>query len=231
MKNYRANAGPFREHPYYSETEVERTCSDELRACGLYPASPQAIRIDRFIEKRFGVVPEAEDLPANVLGLTTFGTKGVQAIYVSRPLFEDEAQPARRRVTTTLAHEGGHGLLHAHLFAFADSLALFERDPDVTATKILCRDENARARSGYDGRWWELQANMAMAALLLPKALVLECVKPHLEARGSLGALVLVDAHRPAAIRLVSDTFDVNPRAAELRLAKLFPEGDRQLTL
>ena len=232
MKTYRANAGPLRERPYYSEAEVERTCSDELRACGLYPSAPQPIRIDRFIEKRFGVVPEADDLPANILGLTTFGAKGVQAIYVSRPLFEDQAQPARRRVTTTLAHEGGHGLLHAYLFAFTDSLALFEQDPDVTAAKILCRDEDARPRSGYDGRWWELQANMAMASLVLPKALVLECLKPHLEAQGSLGTLALTDSRRPAAILLVSETFDVNPIVARHRLARLFPEGDhRQLTL
>lgn len=234
MKTYRASAGPVRERPFYLEPDVEGMCAEELRKLGLLPSSPQPINIDRFIEKRFGVTPEpADDLPASILGYTAFGAKGIQAIYVSRSLFEDEAQPAKRRVTTTLAHEAGHGLLHAHLFAFeADkNLALFGQDANVTATKILCRDEDTRPRSGYDGRWWELQANMAMAALVLPKALVLECVKPHLEPQGGLGTLVLPEPHRAAAICLVADTFDLNPIVAQHRLARLFREGNQQLTL
>ncbi len=233
MRTYRASAGPVREHPYFSDAEVERICSEELRAFSLYPLSPEPVRIDRFIEKRFGVVPEAEDLPAQILGYTSFGARGVQAIYVSRALLEDDTGPAKRRVTTTLAHEAGHGLLHAHLFAFeADkNLVLFGRDPDVTMTKILCRNEDTSPRSGYDGRWWELQANMAMAALVLPKALILECLKLHLQARGTVGALVLPDSQRAAAIHLVSETFDVNPIVAKLRLARLWPEEGRQLAL
>lgn len=233
MKTFRRSAGPVREQPYFSDSEVERICSDELRACGLYPSSPQPIRIDRFIEKRFKVTYEPEDLSENVLGYTRFGPKGVQAVYVSRVLLDDPTTPAKRRVTTTLAHEAGHGLLHAHLFVLeADkNLALFGQDPDVTQTKILCRDPDARPRSGYDGRWWELQANMAMAALVLPRDLVLESLKPCLEARGSLGTLALPDSRRAEAIHLVSETFDVNPIVAKLRLARLCPEEGSQLTL
>jgi len=233
MRTYRRSAGPVREQPYFSDAEVERTCSDELKACGLYPSSPQPVRIDRFVEKRFGVVPEAEDLSPSVLGYTSFGPKGVQAIYVSRLLMEDPSKPAQRRVTTTIAHEAGHGLLHAHLFVLeADkNLALFGQDADVTPAKILCRDEDVSPRPGYDGRWWELQANMAMAALILPKALVLECLKPNLEQRGSLGGFVLPEAKRAASIHLVSETFDVNPVVARHRLARLCPEEGRQLTL
>jgi hypothetical protein len=233
MKTYRRSAGPVREQPYFSASEVERTCSDELRAFDLYPSSPQPIRIDRFIEKRFKVTYEPEDLSENVLGYTKFGPNGVHAIYVSRTLLDDPSTPAQRRVTTTLAHEAGHGLLHAHLFVLeADkNLALFGQDPDVSLTKILCRDPDARPSSGYDGRWWELQANMAMAALVLPKALVLECAKPCIEARGSLGTLVLPKSRRAAAVNLVSETFDVNPIVAKLRLARLCPEQGGQLAL
>jgi hypothetical protein len=233
MKTYRRSAGPVREQPYFSASEVERICSDELSACGLYPSSPQPIRIDRFVEKRFKVTYEPEELSENVLGYTRFGPKGVQAIFVSRVLLDDPATPAKRRVTTTLAHEAGHGLLHAHLFVLeADrNLGLFGQDPDVSQTKILCRDPDARSRGGYDGRWWELQANMAMAALVLPKGLVLMCLKPCFEARGSLGTLVLPELSRAEAIRLVSETFDVNPIVAKLRLARLCPEEGGQLTL
>lgn len=234
MRTYRTNTGPVRERPFYPDADVERICSDELRKLGLYPSSPQPINIDLFVEKRFGVTPEpADELPPSILGYTAFGANGVQAIYVSRVLFEDETEPGRKRVTTTLAHEAGHGLLHAHLFAFeADkNLPLFGQDSNVTATKILCRDEDTRPRPGYDGRWWEVQANMAMASLVLPKTLVLECVKQFLQPQGILGGPTLPDSSRESAIRLVADTFDLNPIVAKHRLAKLFPVSGGQLTL
>lgn len=57
MKTFRTTKGPFRERPYYTNQEVENTCTDELRAVGLYPTTPGPVRIDRFVEKRFGVPP------------------------------------------------------------------------------------------------------------------------------------------------------------------------------
>lgn len=69
MKTFRAKPGaPFRERPYYDLAEIERTCIDELNAQGLLPREPAAIRIDRFIEKRFGVIAEYDDLPDGLLG-------------------------------------------------------------------------------------------------------------------------------------------------------------------
>src|SRR3989441_11554119 len=65
----------------------------------------------------FRSTPTYEDLDKGVLGFTQFGRTGVQAIVVARALDEDGTRPAERRIRTTLAHEAGHGLLHAHLFA------------------------------------------------------------------------------------------------------------------
>ena len=119
MKHLRSNAGPFAERPYYKDQEIEHICGDALRKVALFPSSPQAIRIDRFIEKYFSVVPAYEDLPEGVLGLTRFGQSGVQEVVVAKSLDEDTGTVAERRVRTTLAHEGGHGLLHTHLFVLA----------------------------------------------------------------------------------------------------------------
>lgn len=236
MKNLRSNAGPFSERPFYKDGEIEQICSDALRETGLYPSELQPIRIERFIGKRFGVTPEYARLPEGVLGYTEFGKSGVAAIYVDSLLSEEGTQAAERRVTSTLAHEAGHGLLHAHLFVLQPpSPGLFGHSPDCTGSKILCRDEvgssSRRLGEGYDGRWWEFQANQAMSALLLPKPLVERCVEPLLVSRGFMGRGTLEDARRTEAIRLIAETFDVNPVVAKIRLAGMYPEGDRQLAL
>jgi hypothetical protein len=149
---------------------------------------------------------------------------------------------AERRLNTTFAHEGGHGLLHAYLFALEqDGVAsLFENTVDPRAPKILCRDEHvaSAATSGpgcprrYGGRWWELQANMAIGPLLLPKKLVLVALESHLEEQGSMGRKTLPRAKRATAARALADVFDVNPVVAEIRLAEMFPPSESaQLTL
>jgi hypothetical protein len=236
MKIFRTTAGPFAERPYYDLDEIERTCSSELREAGLYPNSPQPIRIDRFVERRFGVTPEYEDLAPGVLGWTKFGPKGVEAIVVARALSEEQSRVAERRISTTLAHEAGHGLLHAHLFVLgAETLSLFGRDGDVEPQRILCREESGTKTASppsYSGQWWEFQANQAMGALLLPKRLVEVALAEFLAPQGTLGERILLEVHREDAARLLTETFDVNPVVARIRLANLYPQGRLdQLTL
>jgi hypothetical protein len=238
MKTFRAKSGPFAEQPFYEPAEVESICLDELQKVNLYPADPGPIRVDRFVEKRFGLVPTYENLPRGLLGFTRFGAKGVEAIVVAKALDEEGTRPAERRLRTTLAHESGHGLLHAHLFVlhsrpdslFGDGLA-------KDAPKILCRDGGipgteiaAEKKPPY--RWWEFQANLAMGALLLPRPLVAKALEPLLVARGMLTRLGLPSARREDAIRLLADTFDVNPIVAKIRLEALYlSTTEQQLTL
>src|SRR6266851_2321934 len=170
MRSFRTTTGPVRTRPYYEDKEIERICSGALEQSGYLPNKPGPISIDRFIEKHFQVRIIFEKLPSGILGYTEFGPKGVVAVHVAEPA--DRTPAAERRVSSTLAHEGGHGLMHAHLFALGDDhKTLFGSDPDVSATKVLCRDgetELARPKGQrtYDGRWWEFQANRAIGALL-----------------------------------------------------------------
>jgi hypothetical protein len=237
MRTYRSKSGPFAEQPFYEPAEIESICTTELQKVNLLPSGPAPVRIDRFIEKRFGIEPAYEDLPKGLLGFTRFGTSGVEEIVIARSLDEDGTRPAERRLRTTLAHEGGHGLLHAHLFAFnarPDSLFGDGLAPD--APKVLCRDGGVSG-VGAAGRkppyrWWEFQANQAMGALLLPKLLVEKALEPVLVTRGMLGRQSLPAERREGAIRLLADTFDVNPVAARIRLESLFPaSAESQLTL
>ncbi len=228
---YGVQHGDFNERLFYEKEEVEKICSAELRAVGLYPEKPEPIRIDRFLEKKFGSdIIRYEDVPNGILGFTVFGPNGVEQIVVDRSLDEDKSTVAERRIRTTMAHEGGHGLLHIRLFTPNTS----PRFADITEPdkpKIMCRDELKPDQSGYKGHWWEYQANMAMGALLLPSALVYMALEPFLIPCGLFGIGKLDNARRNDAIKEVAETFNVNGVVARHRLDQLYPVNDRQLTL
>lgn len=236
MKTYRAKKGPFAERPYFETEEIEQLCADELRKLDLYPSTPEPIRIERFVERRFGVTPEYDDLHDGILGFTRFGPKGVEGIVLARDLSETVGKVSERRINTTLAHEAGHGLLHTRLFMVQETaIALFGTDYDPKSPKIMCRDivkPSQERLTTYDGRWWEYQANMTIGALLLPRDLVEKCMAPLLTQTGSFGISLLKPENMKRAIDLLVSVFDVNPAVAKIRLGQMYPEKDSaQLTL
>lgn len=231
MKPFRS--GPSSKQPYFTPSQIDQICCDELRKEGLFPSAPEAIRIDRFIEKRFRVSPQYEDLPAGVLGFTRFGKTGVKAVVISAALDAEGGNVAERRVRTTLAHEAGHGLLHAHLFALDEiPLHLFDKD-SRSGDQILCRDVHGDEKKAhrYDGRWWEVQANRAMSGLLCPRPLVQEAMKPFLSPAGLLGVEILAENRREDSVRALADIFDVNPAVTRIRINELFPPETGQMHL
>ena len=241
MKNFNTKNGPFSERPYYERRVIEKIAIDSLRSVGLLPASPGPIRIDRFLEKRFRVCPVYEDLPAGLLGYAEFGPQGPREVFVSRSLAESDTLPATRLVRSTLAHEGGHMLLHSHLFEAQNRprpSSFLEKQYDVTESKILCSEESVSTIKGdkqnrrYDGRWWEYQANLMIGALLLPRHLVAQTLESMCSKRGALGLEELPQERREEAAALLSDIFDVNPIVATIRIQEVFPDSDQnQLTL
>jgi len=236
MKTIRGKKGPFKERPYYTQDEIEEICTNELKKAGLYPPAPAPIRIDRFIEKRFHVSPVYEDgLPVGILALTCFGPRGVQEIVVSKSAVEEGNLASERRLSSTLAHEAGHGLLHGHLFALeGQSVLPLGELVDGDQVKVLCRDDSigSQGDSGYNGRWWEYQANRAIGSLLMPRRLVHEAIRPLLSTRGTLGRFVLPEEQRGEATRSLAGTFEVNHVVARIRIAELYPaDVEGQLTL
>jgi hypothetical protein len=229
MKNFRTRKGPFSERPYYEDAEIESICADALRDVGLLPAHPEPIRIDRFIEKRFNVVPSYEKLPAGVMGLTRFGKDGVRDVVVDESLDQDETSSAQRRVRTTLAHEAGHCLLHAHLFVLsAKPQSLFGDFSEPERPKILCRGEAiGNSSSRYSGQWWEFHANRAIGALLLPQALATQALQEFM-AKSQAGFKFFDYDQLEEASRRLSKAFDVNPAVGRIRIGQLFPIDTRQ---
>lgn len=238
MKTYRSSSGPFTERPYYELSEIEQICSDELLKVGLLPSSPEQIRIERFIEKRFKISPVYEDLGEGVLGYTKFGPKGVHGIVISRALSEEGEIGSDRRVLTTMAHEAGHGLLHAHLFIFGEiPRSIFGDNSNSNEPKILCRKETVDGFQGnstinYKGRWWEFQANLAMGSLLLPKKLVMLALEPFLVKKGLMGVNVFNPELKQKAIKELVGVFNINPIVASIRIDSIFsPVINSQLHL
>lgn len=212
MRTFRAQKGPFKEQPFFELGEIETICTEELRKAGLYPSDPAPIRIDRFIEKRFQIEPTYDDLPDGLLGFTRFGADGVVEIVVAKAFDEEGTVSSERRLRTTLAHEGGHGLLHGQLFAFGiRPNSLFGDGIASDAPKILCRDGGVAGLGGHGHkpqyRWWEFQANQAMGALLLPKTLVEKALEKVLVSSGMMG-LPMLQSDRSAVSRRVDEPVD-----------------------
>ena len=227
MRIYRAKSGPFSEQPFYKVGQVENLCTDELCKVGLLPSTPSAVRIERFVEKRFKISPVYEELPEGVLGLIEFGPEGVRRIAVSESLSEAGGKTAERRINTTLAHEAGHGLLHAHLFVLGEKPAsLFRGDPFPNESGILCRGEDIQGVQGQRKRkyeWWEYQANLTIGPLLLPRSLVMASLQPFLVKKGLLEIEGLDQGGREEAEKALSEIFEVNPVVVRIRLGVLFP--------
>lgn len=236
MRSYRARRGPVRERPFYQLHEIEQICADALRKVGLYPETPEPIRIERFVEKHFKIRPEYDDLPDGLLGYTKFGLKGVEQIVVSRGLADEGTKVAERQVSSTLAHEAGHGLLQGHLFVLEreNLSSLFGAAVDPQAPKILCRTPQFQPTGArkYQGDWWEFQANQAIGGLLLPRPLALKAIEDLTVAKGTFAGKSIPSTNREKAVRQLSEIFNVNPMAARIRLQDLYPEDDgAQLTL
>lgn len=97
MRTYRTNRGPFATRPHYKLAEIDRICGDALKVAGLMPDTPEAVRIDRFVEKHFKVSPRCEPLPDGVLGYTSFGLSGVTGIAITTALDEEGGSVSERR--------------------------------------------------------------------------------------------------------------------------------------
>ena len=206
-------------------------CESALSEAGYFPSEPSRVNIDRFVEKHFAISPQFEDLPQGVLGYSCFDSGGMVSMHIATALTDEGTRVAERRVNTTLAHEAGHGLFHSYLFSFAEGgLDLFQSDPDVTRDRILCRDENM-PQPKVHGRWWEIQANMAIGPLLMPRSLVLEAVKPFLASTGLLGIGAVPEDTRESVVAKLSSIFDVNPVVARIRLEGITKPSGSQLSL
>ena len=227
------------ERLWLSPADIEATCEEALRKTKLFPTEEKpAVDIESFVEELGARVDQYADLDAATLGKTEFFTNKPPKISINRDLtgaMDDDEGPRgiRGRWRATIAHEGGHVLFHSVLFevnSAQNGLFDFGESKDQPLVHCLKKDVGF-GRSSGDGR--EVQANMAMAALLMPRD-IFRKVAYRVISELTLGVANLVAGSRAAAavIEGISREFDVSKQAAGIRLQTLeivSPSGQPRL--
>lgn len=201
---------------WYEADEIEDLTSGALVAAGVWPAGENLeIDVESLLEVHLGAnVDYAGDLDRTTLGYTVFEEPPL--VVVNRKLTDMAHAPAaslglQGRWRATLAHEAAHILLHSRLYSVGQTT------PSQRSVRCLRSEIHAGPRAND---WREVQANMGMAALLMPRSLFVD------QARAVLDTLDPVfpplDPSCPAG-RLATDAlaeqFRVSRQAAGLRMA------------
>jgi len=232
-------SSPWGQRLYFEPYEFD-DMMDEVRAKAGQETivTGRGVDVEAIFERVFKVVPDYDDLPDGVLGKTVFHRDGRFEVIFSRELSDiaDSDPVAHRRLRATGAHECAHVVQHGHLH-LVDSLtgSLFD-DAAPPPPRVLCRQESVGSfrPGGYNGEWWEYQANRGMASLLLPKRLVADAVRDALRLRGfaDIDEALRGQAVEPL-VRELMHTFDVSMQLVTYRLQELgiLPKSAAQTTI
>jgi hypothetical protein len=231
MKHYRGKDG--RERFWLEPDEIESMMERELRKAQLLPPpNAPTVNIERFLERHLGVrLDQHATLDATVLGQTLFYPDGKCEVLINGELTAtvDEADACPPGVLgrwrATMAHEASHVLMHKWLFVEN------EAQPSLLAPRATTQPRAVLHRCGggevgIGGRggsdWREVQANMGMAALLMPRSLFLRVAREELARADLREAAVEIDdrALRPVIAGL-AERFAVSRHATTIRLETL----------
>lgn len=232
-------ASPWGQRLWFEDQEFDAMMDEARRKAGAAASQgPYGVDVEAVLERVYKVIPDYVDLPDGILGKTVFHLDGAFEVFISRALSDeaDSSDIARRRLRATLAHECAHIVEHGHLHLVDGlTLPLFGVTEPPTP-KVLCRREavDSFSHGGYDGQWWEFQANRGMASLLLPRREVSKFVQDALATRKRLTfqeALAAREAE--SVVREVVRSFDVSMQAVIYRLQELhiIPKDTTQTAL
>lgn len=229
MNRYRHKDGD--ERIWITPAEMEDLMSAELIRAGLMPESNNpVVDLEAFVEQhlRAQFDPYAT-LDSTVLGETEFRVGAKPKVSINKDLTgaaldDDESQPGLLgRWRATVAHEATHVIVHRCLFDLNEGqLSLFS-DLEVSEPEVKhlqrCMKRDVLFRGGTSD-WREVQANMGMAALLMPKALFVTAFRQETEHLG----LNRIDKGAAVVERMVANLakrFQVSKQAASIRFETL----------
>ena len=230
MKEYRSAGGERR--LWFEPDEIEGMMADELRRAGMFPDGRQpVVDLEEFLEIGLQVKLDIyARLDLDVLGVTDFRRNTNPLVSVNAGLTSEVegagvSPGVRGRWRATLAHEASHVVLHRILFEVPfeqGELFSIEAESRPSLFRCLARDVSFR---GTNSDWKEVQANMGMAALLMPAEIFSDVVRLVVGAR-TYNSLTthIPDAtsveHRDFVAEL-SLRFEVSQQAARIRLVTL----------
>lgn len=208
------NPGPFLNSFFIADKQIDRIAKACLEAVSLMPTSPGPVAIEKYPERRWRISEDYEDLPPGCLGCAWFSESGLVGLSISRELGEDTSRTGIVRTRSTLAHEIGHGELHAAAYAEklrfdASQMSLFGEIQEGRRGFMCREDQISRPRND---EWWEIQANKFMAATLLPKHLLRQVVENRMAKRrpdASFPLLAILETE-------VADVFTVSYEMARI---------------
>jgi hypothetical protein len=216
---------------WFEPSEIEEIMEHELAKARLVPTPPDCtVDIESLLERHLKVrFDQYAPLPPEILGSTQFCAGQKPWVRINQDLtqtaLDDEDRPdwILGRWRATIAHEASHVILHARLFATDPNQGtLFATDDDETGGQNLhrCLKRDVLFR-GQPSDWREVQANMGMAALLMPrKVFSAACTQVMEETRWKGDVQTGSTEHRTLA-RTLADRFQVSRQAAGIRLETL----------
>lgn len=245
MKEYRLPSGERK--VWYEPAEIDQIMTDELHRARLLPEVADgdvSIDIEAFVERHLRLqLDQYAELPSDVLGVTEFVPGKDPRVSINGDLTgsalddEDTTPGLVGRWRATVAHEAGHVLLHRSLFEL-DSMqrGLFSgsaQEPGRNPRLLRCLKRDVTYRNGGPSDWKEVQANMAIGGLLMPKPLIVGVVR---EERARLGlcdtSLTANGGALEDLIAAVAERFTVSRQAARIRIEGLTTVAPRgQATL
>ncbi|HNP62451.1 MAG TPA: ImmA/IrrE family metallo-endopeptidase [Woeseiaceae bacterium] len=190
------------------------------------------VDIEAFVENHLGLpLDQYAELEPDVLGVTDFVPNERPRVSISRDLTgsaldEDDATPGLvGRWRATVAHEASHVLLHRHIFELDDNQGSLFRMPKHDhghghgqLQRCLKRDV------GYErpiSDWKEIQANMGMGVLLMPKSVFQKAARAETELLGIGENSILSGSNEHLAlIDRLARRFTVSKQATRIRLDK-----------
>jgi hypothetical protein len=225
VKKYRAPNGE--ERLWFEALELEQIVEAELNKAGMMPSpTSPVVDVERFIEYHLkAALDQYADLDQTVLGVTEFFRGETPRIRINKDLtgsaIDDgvSAPGLLGRWRATLAHEAGHVMLHRRLFDVAvGNLNLFG-DADQPTPKQLPRCLKALVSYSTVPEWREVQANQAMAALLMPRPLFVSLAR---EESGQTSSVDLIPLGAVDGVtKRLAERLRVSKQAARIRLATL----------
>ena len=239
MRSYRDPSSPWGHGVFYEDHEFE-SVMDEMRGRagkGVFERG-KGVDVDLVLKRVYDLDPDFVPLPEGTLGRTTFHPDGRLVLEVSIDLADRAESSAvdRRRLRSTMAHEGGHVGLHQHLYCLDNVTGNLFGDPVREAAGVLCRGDRIKDRPDYGGKreWWEYQANRGMAALLLPASQLRQEAEQALHQRGLPSVRAVIEAKQTQDfIYQLVDVFDVSFEMMVYRLQDRgwLPKDTSQLEL
>jgi hypothetical protein len=218
------------ERLWFSPADIEIMMEGELNRLGSFPTDERpAVDIEGFIQGLGARMDQHAKLDPGVLGQTEFYTDGPPRILINhdltRAIDDDETPPGiRGRWRATMAHEGCHVVMHRVLFEVNQNQeSLFQMEEQAGPQRLMrCLKKNVLFRRGRVSDWREVQANMGMAALLMPQSLFRRLAADVVERRClGAGALVGGSAAAETLTAEMAALFDVSRQAAGIRLETL----------